>query len=548
MRYLGGTVVSPTIRRWLGPALDLAAVLTIVVGGRSLLAPDPAPPTAPFWARGWDLLISGPDAGAWAANAWAIHDGRLGDLDPHRLPTWPMVVAGVMKLLPDVALAGHLVNHVLQALMPLSIWGLARVSGSRGTAFAAGFAAAMVAPNVLASLRFGVDPTVTALVPITILAGWASGRSLWFAPIGGVIAALCGVAHLTTLAFPIPAFLVLLLLGRGGWRRWASAALWLLAAWLTIKWVTSWYPALPSQFVANVFAEGIAPEHHGSANLGADSEKSQAALDILKMNAPRALDDALRFVLQYTRPMWVPWGVALVLPWLGVLGPIDRNDVRGSVLRGLGMGLPLLSCLLPVVAFHAASAPSRYSENLLPVAVLLVVRGAMVVPSLVDLAVARWVPRWPGVVVGLVAAGWAWTSFQTPRIVYTLQPPRIEEVLPQAVGTALRARFPTGVGAVCAYREALGYGGWLFCPSATCPFRESESAFLACVETMRKECPGTGDIPYVVFPSPRADLQWPERTAMDRWLATKLEPLEQVYGGGGRATIYALPRSGPLGD
>lgn len=547
MRYLGRTVVSPTIRRWLGPALDIAAVVAIVAAGRALLGPDPAPAGAPFWARGWDLIIFGPDAGAWAANAWAIHDGRFADIDPHRLPTWPMIVAAVMKFKPDVALAGHLVNHVLQALMPLAIWGLARLSGSRGTAFAAGFAAAMLAPNVLASQRFGIDPTVAAIVPITLLAGWASGRSIWFAPIGGAIAALCGVAHLTTLAFPIPAFLILLFLGQPGWRRWASAALWLLAAWLTIQWVTSWYPALPSQFVANVFAEGIAPEHHGSADLAADSQKSQAAVEILKMNAPRALDDTLRFILQYIRPAWFPWSLALVLPWLGVVGPIDRNDVRGSVLRGLGLGLPLLSCLLPVVAFHAAQAPARYSENLLPIAALLLVRGAMVVPSLVDLVIARWVPKWPAVFVVTLAAAWAWTSFQAPRIIYALQPPRIEELLPQAVGTALREHFPTGVGAVCAYRESLGYGGWLFCPNATCPFQESEDSFVACVDIMRKECAGTGDIPYVVFPNPRADLQWPARTAMDRWVTTKLEPVAQVQGGGGHATIYAIPRSGPPG-
>ena len=37
------------------------------------------------------------------------------------------------------------------------------------------------------------------------------------------------------------------------------------------------------------------------------------------------------------------------------------------------------------------------------------------------------------------------------------------EMAPKRIWPALREHFPTGVGAVCAYRESLGYGGWLFC-------------------------------------------------------------------------------------
>lgn len=541
--------MSPELRRRLLIALDVGAVLTIVCAGRSLLPADTHPDGAPFWARTWDVIIFGPDAGAWAANAWAIHDGRFADLDPHRLPTWPMLVGTLMKLLPDVALAGHLVNHLFQALMPLSIWGLARGTSGRATAFAAGFAAAMIPATVTAAQRFGVDPTVAFFVPFSLFLAWASARVWWLAPVGGAAAALCAVAHLTTLPFPIVGLLLVLLHGKPGWRRWASLVMWGAALYGTVRWVLTWYPALPSQFVGNVLAEGIAPEHNASAGQVADAAKETAALDVLRANAPKAVDDAIRFVVQTLRPAWLDWRLALALPWLGLVGPLDRTVPPGrAVLRGLATGVPLLACMAPIVAFHAADAPARYSENLLPVAALLLVRGAMVLPSLVDLALGRWAPVATGLAGTIVAGAWSWERFQTPRVQYALPPPRIEELLPQAVGTALREHFPTGIGAVCPYREALGYGGWLYCPNATCPSNVGEQDFRFCVEIMRKECPGTGDIPYVVFPYLRSDLTWPARTAMDRWITDSLPPVADVVGGGGHATIYAVPREDRVGE
>lgn len=529
----------------LGLAVDLLSVVFLLGLGRLLLPADPAP-EGPFWARRWDLIIFGPDSGAWAANAWAVFDGRFADLDPHRMPTWPILIALTMRLVPDVALAGHLVNHLLQALLPVAIWGIARLRDGRATGLAAGVATVCIAPGVTAAQRFGVDTAVAALLPLALLAAVATGRAWGLGAIAGLLTVACAVSHLSTVAFPVPVLLALLACGPPGWRRWAALGLALLCGGLLLQWLLSWYPLLPKQFVANVYAEGIAPGHHGGAD-AVGAEKQAAALEIIRANAPRALDDALRFLMGQLRPSWLPWSLALALPWLGVVGPLDpRRPFGEGLLRGLALGVPLLLCLVPIVAFHAAKAPTRYSENLLPVATLLFVRGAMFLPSLLDRALGRLDPRLVGIASFALALPWMKERWDQPRIGFALPPPRVDELLPAAVGKALVAGFPTGVGAVSAWREALGYGGFLFCPSATCPFRESEVDFVSCVEIMRKECRGEGPIPYVVYPNPRSDLQWPARTSMDAWIKDRLPAVATIEAGGGSATLHALPRSGPI--
>ncbi len=97
-------------------ALDVVAVCAVVgLAVRAWLlerAPydGPLPDGAPGWARMRDMLLEGPDAGAWASNANALLLGRYGDLDAHRLPVYPYLIWVVAHVYPDVALAGHVVT------------------------------------------------------------------------------------------------------------------------------------------------------------------------------------------------------------------------------------------------------------------------------------------------------------------------------------------------------------------------------------------------------------------------------------------------------
>ena len=59
--------------------------------------PGLALPLAPWWGGIGDMVLEGPDAAQWAENAQRMADGAFKQLDPHRMPSWLLVVAGLVK-------------------------------------------------------------------------------------------------------------------------------------------------------------------------------------------------------------------------------------------------------------------------------------------------------------------------------------------------------------------------------------------------------------------------------------------------------------------
>ena len=103
------TAQKATWIRWGLDALALAVLLGLglvqwlsATGGGDL----------PGWATPHDLVLDGPDAGEWAINAMKMARLDLAAVDEHRMPAWLIAVAVIYKALPDIAMAGHLVNHL----------------------------------------------------------------------------------------------------------------------------------------------------------------------------------------------------------------------------------------------------------------------------------------------------------------------------------------------------------------------------------------------------------------------------------------------------
>ncbi len=83
--------------------LDVVCVLALIgagvmhwpTGEVSLSVPGPE---APAWGTMRDALLDGPDAGEWARSMLAFYDGNYHKLETHRLPSWVLLVNGVMAI------------------------------------------------------------------------------------------------------------------------------------------------------------------------------------------------------------------------------------------------------------------------------------------------------------------------------------------------------------------------------------------------------------------------------------------------------------------
>lgn len=516
-------------------------------------------PGKPWWIVESDQFLYGPDAAAWAQNALALNQGRLADLDPHRLPTWTVFTVGTMRVFDiDVALAGHLVNRVEHVLLGPVIYLLGRLLGLKGFAFAAA-AIVVVQPHLLASAcRFGVDPTVTLMVPLTLLAARVAGGRWWFAPAAGVVAGLTMVSHLTALGFPLCGLVLMVASGRGWWRRLAAALLYCGAVYLVFRWVFSVFPMLPEAFFKDSLAEGITPTGDDIGEAGRAAAR-ESALSLLRTNAPLALNAALRFIAMTFAPAGLPWALSVALIWLGFLGPNAARRVRPPsgkaawrhlsrrVFGSVAEGVAVASACAPLIAFAAAKSPERYSDNLLPVAALLMARGGATLAAAAVHALSFLRPlfsfRWriEAGIAAILAVCWSAGEWREPHQRSAVLAPAFEKNA-LAVGQALADHFPAGIGAASCLREALPYAGLLYCPNTVCPFSDNEPGYRRCVEIIRKECPGTGAIPLIVTDDLTLEQCPVNRVHFDAWVETRLVPVASAGG----SRIYALPRTGEL--
>jgi hypothetical protein len=557
------------LQRW---GLDVALLLALLLLGLFFLpglsegSQQQVPLSAsiaqhelPFWATAEDLLLVGPDAGAWASSAHAVHQGDWASLDDHRMPTFSLLVAALLFVQPDVALAGHLLNHAAMLLLPLVLYGLGRVGGGRGVGFGAGVLVACCGPLINASRLYGVDPLIYLLIPSALLATAAVRRWWWLAPFAGLMAAAVTAAHYTTLPMWIPPLLLLILWGPRPWWKRLLAVLIFAATCAGLVWaIFQVFPFPDSANLMQNVGEGIAP---GSTDPGAPG-LGEDALAILESGMGSAIDLAVTEIMRVLRPGWVPWYLGLALPWLGAAGiGLARREPRagttplwrrmlGSV--DIGLGLALLACLAPLPVLAAAGAPDRYGWNLLPIAALLLVRGLGSIALVMEHGIhARWA-RWPtgvlAMAVGCLVAWSAWTNGHGARYVL---PPSMDGQEVRQLGDLLQEHFEAGGGAVCSVREASAHAGRQYCPQSPCPMGIGKRFFTQCMATLGKECAGEGPLPFVVVQQaqllPHTQLEGsgplrPEREAFDAWMLERYQPVATMKARQFTAHLLSVPR------
>lgn len=559
--------------RW---GLDVLALLLLLAVGLWFLpglgAANEVPPSAgmveylesnplPFWATVDDLLLVGPDAGAWASSAQAVLQGNLDALDEHRMPTFSIVTAGVMLFQRDVALAGHWLNHAAMLLLPLLLYGLGRIGGGRAVGLGAGFLVACLGPLLNASRLYGVDPLIFTILPASLLLTAAVRKWWWLAPVAGLVVAMATVTHFTTLPMCIPPLLLLILWGpRCWWRRLLAVGLFLVTGAGLLWLLFQVFPFPTTAELAHNVSEGIAP---GSGST-LEPSLNKEALSILEAGAGTAVDTAVMNVMLVLRPAWLPWHLALALPWVGAVGaglairakkpgaaPVWKR-MLGSF--DLALGVVLLTYLAPLPFFAAAQAPDRYGWNLLPFAALLLVRGLGSVAMVIGHGVRALWRRWPLGVLSLGAAlavvYGSWTNGHGMRFVL---PPSMDGQEVRLLGQLVSDHFEPGHGAVCTIREASAHAGRHYCPQSPCPLGVNERFFEHCLATIDKECSGDGPVPYVVIQQasrlPHTALapdasgsRGPAHEAFDAWLLERYQPLGNYEARQFRAYLLSLPR------
>lgn len=546
-------------RAWIRKAIpDAAALLVLLAVGlslwpRSMGAAAQWNVQVPFWATVHDLVLEGPDAGEWAVSGWKVHLGAFSQVDVHRLPTFPLLVGAALFLEPDVALAGHLVNHLLMLLLPVVAYLVGRAGGGPAVGFGAGLLVALCKPLLLASRMYGVDPSVAFMLPAAVAAALLTRVRWWLAPIAGAVAALASLTHYTTLPYFLAATATVVLAGPPGWRRIPAVVLH-LATVLYAFWSLDRVFTLPTpRIVSQAISEGVAPASwHSSAPVGL----SDRAREIFASSWASALDESVSEALQTVLPPWMPWQVGLALPWLGVLGLGLARSRGGPDLPWArrawdaidpGLGLVLLACLAPLPVLTAAGAQSRYGWNLLPFYLILFARGLGSVGACVDRLVGLGWSRWPG---GLVASALvlavAWPATRNLAPLRHPPAPSTRALAMRDLGEALGRHSPPGGGAASPSREAAAHAGLSYCPGTVCPSQATETAFVQCLRILATECAGEGSIPLVVFERGGDEVTSPERQALDAWAMKLWPPVESVTSGDVVAHILDIPRDPSL--
>ncbi len=544
-------------RRWLAIALDAIAIVALIAIGlafwprmtgapQSTLFGDP-----PFWATLHDMVLQGPDAGEWASGAVKVRHGDFDQLDVHRMPTWLLMVGTALFVQPDPALAGHLVNHLLMLLLPLVLYGIGRLGGGRAVGFGAGAICATTAPLIESSRSFGVDTAIAFMLPAAILAALASRWRWWLAAPAGAVAALAAATHFTTLPYLAPPALAVLLAGPRGWRRFAAFGVHAAATALVFLLIFQVFPFPPKRVLVNAVSEGVAPESVDSSNK--ELELSDGALEVIEAGRADALNDAVNQVMLALKPTFVPWHLALALPWIGVLGLGLRRRAKGDkpsrwwvdLLRSqdLGLGLVLLACLAPLPVLAAADAPQRYGANLLPFAALLLVRGLFSPLALIDFGVGRAWSRWvPGVIAGLLAVAVAVAAWGVSQPRRKILPPVDRGLASRRLGNAIAEHFPARGGAVCQDREAAAIAGRSFCPQTNCPHAATEASYRHCLGFLDQECMGDGEIPYVILAETQRYPIDDAHRGMDDWVRERWGVLATVHTSEYVAEVVGIPR------
>ena len=534
--------------------LDLLCVAALLFAGithwptAELSIPQPAP-EAPSWGTVRDALLDGPDAGEWARHMLAIQARDYQALDPHRMPTWSMLVNGLLPFEPDVVKAGHLSNHLLNLALGLVVFLVGRMAGHRWIGLGAGALAMLATHSLAVSLRFGVDGTVLTMVPLAVLGALLACRKWWLGVLAGIIAAYVTAAHFSTIPYFLPP-LVLILIAGGKGTRWLAAASYLAGLSGALWYLAQVFPVPSAENLGISIANGIVPGYHG----GGQVSSWAASYAVIQEGVPNAIQTSVSLLMQQIRPGWIPWYPALVLPWLGVVGFGLRRPKEEATNRWKAiwaqcdwpLGLTLLLCLAPLPVFAAAQAPFRYADNLLAPGALLLMRGAASVLYIGVAVMRRWLPTstqagpWLAALLGI---GVFFSSYQHAAPFRNPLLPTQEELGYWQLSKALADHFPEGSGVACPIREALISSRLVYCPQRMCPETASEASFQHCLGVLKEQCPGDAPVGYVVTSAYLYDPNSPARRDMDQWVAEHWTPIEKITRHDFYADVYAIPRA-----
>ncbi len=506
-----------------GPLVDLTLVgLLLLVGLYHW--PHVASEGAPWWATPQDLLLDGYDAGEWADQHRAWRDGRLGDLDGHRMPTWTLLAGPVASV--SVPLAGHLVNHLLQLALAPIVYGLGRALGmGRGTSAFAGVIVATNATLVLASRRFGVDPTITTLVPLALLACHLVRVRWWLGLLAGAVGALATASHFTTLPYPAPLALSVVLLARPGERVPSLIA---FCSGFLLAWgvVFDLFPWIGVETLLKSVGESASNQVAGTP--GARGWESAVA----RVSGILANDLEGAFNTYGTRMHTAAPPAVLLVPlaMLGVAGVgLDTAGPKARTPGWIG-GLLLALSLAPAVALVAMQAPSRYSDNLLPLATLLAARGlaSLLVPL-------RHTPR-PDLAAGALASVLALRATAGGFSSGNLQLARFN----RDVGALLEAQVAPRTCVVSPLRDAVAYTD-LHPIRIDCPVAATEASFRACLSGLRRQCFASRSLVWVVNEQVPVDTRSAPLKAMDAWALANWGSVGELRTPGASVWLVQVP-------
>jgi hypothetical protein len=485
-----------------------------------------------------DWLLVGPDAGNWAANARAWQEGL--PLDVHRMPVYTMLAGLGGRWAGDVVFGGHLVNHLLSALVPLVTYALGRLTSTRAVGLGAALLVAWSPELVNNKLHYGVDPTLQLSVALLGLTTWlAMSRGWVWAVVAGVSAGVVAGSHYLGLLFPIlPVLLVLA--ARRSWRvRWIGPLVVAAGCALTWKLLTSPYDGLGLSGVLSVYAEGVAGSDGRSAGGALSLTEAVALVWSRAHNAPAL---AVQRGLRGLNLTVLPWALLVGSFYLGVLAPGLRRTPGYRWSWDYRPTLLLVGFALPLMALEAARAPDRYALFSRPFLYLIVVRGLCTPAAWADSWIrGRW-RRWPAGILGLgLVAGMA-ALYQGPFVsLWTLSPPTEKGLVERRTGDAVLAEFgpkgpvvtPSQAVPFLSRREA--------CPGSPCA-RGGGRELAQCISLVLQQCPGRGPLPYLVTKSETAGIGDQPMPDLDGLVAEHFERIGVFRSREATLSLYSVDR------
>ena len=535
--------------------LDLLAVLLLFWirwGAHVREAPDPAMTgvaALPSWWWTWgsvhDWVLVGPDAGHWAANAEAWMQGA--PLDPHRLPFYTLLTAWGGRVFGDVVFAGHMVNHSLSLLTCVLAYGLGCLLSGRAVGLGAAVLCAWSPELVNNKLFYGVDPSLQFVVLLLAVctALTLRERRVWLVLLGLV----CGVTlatHFFAMCFPPLAIGLVICLREGSWKKRLGGAAGVLVLALLVWKVLLWrYPDVGLGFVASIYGAGVGSNPvlgntEPVANVGIG-----AALELVMSRLPSAPGLAVQRSVRSLKVEGVPWGLLVLLFWLGLVGWRSRLKDRKWEWRS---GLLLLVFLLPLVLLEAARAPDRYALYARPLVFVCVLRGAISLVAIGEAALRRWTSvlgesRVAAQVVALALVLGGVFLYRAPFTSrWNLRPPVDEGMQSRAVAALIDQEFPDSDSVVTSSQAIPFHARREACPSNPCP-QGGQPALARCLAQLVSECRGQGPIPYVLrdfATSGEGDQQNQELVALVR---QEFQQVGEISAERFQVSLWSLDRS-----